>query len=82
MLLLDEPTTGVDPIGRHEILETLSKACAGLTVLVVDQDMNFIARFADQICCLEEAKFADIGSPAELSARPSLFARLSQASQT
>ncbi len=82
VLLLDEPTTGVDPIGRHEILETLSKACAGLTVLVVDQDMNFIARFADQICCLEEAKFADIGSPAELSARPSLFARLSQASQT
>lgn len=81
LLLLDEPTTGVDPIGRHEIFETLSKACAGLTVLVVDQDMNFIAHFANQICCLEDAKFADAGSPAELMARPSLFARLSHASQ-
>ena len=81
VLLLDEPTTGVDPIGRHEIFETLSKACAGLTVLVVDQDMNFIAHFADEICCLEGGKFIDVGTTAELKARPSLFSRLSQASQ-
>jgi ABC-type multidrug transport system fused ATPase/permease subunit len=81
VLLLDEPTTGVDPIGRHEIFQTLSKACVGLTVLVVDQDMNFVEHFADQVCCLEDAKFADVGSPKELMARPSLFARLSQASQ-
>ncbi|MFI4995286.1 MAG: ATP-binding cassette domain-containing protein, partial [Hyphomicrobiales bacterium] len=81
VLLLDEPTTGIDPIGRHEIYDTLAKACAGLTVVVVDQDINFISHFAQQICCLEGGKFADIGSPAELMQRPSLFKRLSEASQ-
>ena len=80
VLLLDEPTTGIDPIGRHEVCETLVKACAGLTVIVVDQDMNFIQHFAQMICCLENATFTDIGSPAELLARPSLFAKLSDAS--
>jgi ATP-binding cassette subfamily B protein len=81
VLLLDEPTTGVDPIGRHEIYEMLAKACAGLTVVVVDQDFNFITHFAHEVCCLEGGKFVDVGSPAELMARPSLFQRLSQASQ-
>jgi ATP-binding cassette subfamily B protein len=81
VLLLDEPTTGIDPIGRHDIYETLAKACAGLTVIVVDQDMNFISHFAQLVCCLENGKFVDIGTPEELMARPSLFKRLSEASQ-
>ena len=80
VLLLDEPTTGIDPIGRHEVYETLARACAGLTVVAVDQDTNFISHFADQICCLEHGKFSDVGSPAELLARPSLFAQLTEAS--
>jgi ABC-type multidrug transport system fused ATPase/permease subunit len=80
VLLLDEPTTGIDPIGRHDIYETLAKACAGLTVVVVDQDTNFITHFAQQICCLENGKFVDVGSPAELMQRQSLFKRLSEAS--
>ena len=81
VLLLDEPTTGIDPIGRHEIYETLAKACAGLTVIVVDQDMNFIRHFAGEVCCLEKGRFTDIGTPEELMGRESLFKRLSEASQ-
>jgi ABC-type branched-subunit amino acid transport system ATPase component len=80
VLLLDEPTTGIDPIGRQDIYETLAKACAGLTVIVVDQDINFISHFADEVCCLENGKFVDVGSPAELMQRPTLFRRLSEAS--
>jgi ABC-type multidrug transport system fused ATPase/permease subunit len=52
-----------------------------LTVIVVDQDMNFIRHFAQRICCLENGKFVDIGSPDELMQRPSLFRRLNEASQ-
>jgi ATP-binding cassette subfamily B protein len=80
ILLLDEPTTGVDPIGRHEIFETLKKACADLTVIVVDQDMNFIGHFAHEVCCLEGGKFVDVGTVAELMSRPSLLRRLTEAS--
>jgi ABC-type multidrug transport system fused ATPase/permease subunit len=81
VLLLDEPTTGVDPIGRIQIYDTLVKACAGLTVIVADQDMNFLTHFADEVCCLENGKFVDVGSPAALMKRPSLFSQLSNASQ-
>jgi len=81
VLLLDEPTTGIDPIGRQEIYDTLAKACAGLTVIVVDQDINFVTHFARQVCCLENGKFVDVGSPDELMQRPSLFRRLSEASR-
>jgi ATP-binding cassette subfamily B protein len=80
VLLLDEPTTGIDPIGRHDIYETLAKACTGLTVIVVDQDFNFITHFAQQVCCLENGKFGDVGTPGELMQRPTLFKRLSDAS--
>jgi ABC-type multidrug transport system fused ATPase/permease subunit len=81
VLLLDEPTTGVDPIGRIQIYDTLVKACAGLTVIVVDQDTNFLTHFADEVCCLENGKFVDVGSPAALVKRPCLFSQLSDASQ-
>jgi len=81
VLLLDEPTTGVDPLGRMEIYDALVKACAGLTVIVVDMDMHFLTHFADEVCCLENGKFVDIGSPAALAKRPCLFTQLSDASQ-
>jgi ABC-type multidrug transport system fused ATPase/permease subunit len=81
VLLLDEPTTGVDPIGRIGIHDTLAKACAGLTVIVVDMDMHFLTHFADEVCCLENGKFVDVDSPAALVKRPCLFTQLSDASQ-
>jgi hypothetical protein len=33
----------------------------------------FISQFADYICCLEQGKFTDVGTPAELASRPGLF---------
>jgi ABC-type branched-subunit amino acid transport system ATPase component len=51
----------------------LREICQGLTVLLVDHDVAFISQFADYICCLEQGKFTDVGSPAELASRPGLF---------
>ncbi len=45
----------------------------GLTVILVDHDVAFISQFADYICCLEQGKFTEVGSPAELASRPGLF---------
>lgn len=81
ILMLDEPTTGIDAIGRADLAQVLKQACAESTVLLVDHSMEFIARVADQVCCLENGKFADVGSPDELSQRPNLFQSLLEASE-
>ena len=73
ILLLDEPTTGIDDIGRAQLAAILREICQGLTVLLVDHDVAFISQFADYICCLEQGKFTDVGSPVELASRPGLF---------
>lgn len=81
ILLLDEPTTGIDAIGRAQVAAVLKEACQGLTVLLVDHDVEFISRFADWICCLEQGRFLETGTPAELAARPGLFRDLLAASK-
>ena len=81
ILLLDEPTTGIDAIGRSQVATVLREACRGLTVLLVDHDMEFISHFADWVCCLEHGKFDEVGSPEELASRPGLFRDLLEASQ-
>jgi ATP-binding cassette subfamily B protein len=81
ILLLDEPTTGIDAIGRAEVAAVLREICQGLTVLMVDHDLAFICQFADWICCLEQGKFVEMGSPGELACRPGLFRDLLEASK-
>lgn len=76
VLLLDEPTTGIDDIGRKLLIEVLNDACKDITVIIVDHDMRFISMIADQVCCLEDGRFVDIGTPEELSKRTSLFKQL------
>ena len=81
ILLLDEPTTGIDAIGRAEVAVVLREICQGLTVLLVDDDLAFICQSADWICCLEQGKFAEVGSPGELACRPGIFRDLLEASK-
>jgi ATP-binding cassette subfamily B protein len=81
ILLLDEPSTGIDAVSVGKIVEAIRRATPGRTVILVDHDMELVGGLADLICCLEDGRFTDIGSPAELRARPTLFARLAQAKQ-
>ena len=81
VLLLDEPTTGIDALGRQMLVSILRDACKDITVLLVDHDMDFVTQTADVICCLEEGRFSDQGSPDELLSRPSLFRSLKQAAE-
>jgi len=77
VLLLDEPTTGVDATSRQALVHCLRESCQGMTVLLVDHDMNFIRQWADRVGVLENGKFVEDGSPEELLARPdSLYKRL------
>jgi ABC-type multidrug transport system fused ATPase/permease subunit len=73
VLLLDEPTTGVDLVSIGTLLDALRTACSGMTVIMIEHNLDFVRGLADEVCCLVDGRFADIGSPAELAARPSLF---------
>ncbi len=49
LLLLDEPTKGIDAVTRHRLMEVLRQLCGqGLTLLIVTHDVDFAAELADR----------------------------------
>lgn len=54
ILLLDEPTTGVDLPGQESVNETLERLCReqGLTVLLISHDLSVVYRYASNVLCL------------------------------
>lgn len=54
ILILDEPTVGVDPAGQHQFAELLKTLHAeyGLTMIVVSHDIRTIAAGSDRVACL------------------------------
>lgn len=67
LLVLDEPTTGIDPIGRRALWELLEALVAGgTTVLLTTHDMEEADRLADRVVMLADGSVAAEGSPREL----------------
>ena len=58
VLVLDEPTAGLDPKGRDEILEQIASLHkeTGMTVILVSHSMEYIARYADRIIVMNKGK--------------------------
>ena len=71
VLVLDEPTAGLDPAGRENLLENIRyyHRNRGRTVLLVSHSMEDIARNADRILVLKDAKVLMLGTPPEVFAR-------------
>ncbi len=70
MLLMDEPSTGLDPAIRRELWERLRAARdeAGLTVILTTHFMDEAER-ADRVAILDQGRLVALGSPEELRAR-------------
>ena len=75
LLLLDEPTNALDPETEQAFQAALETFHRGRTVVVIAHQLSTVQR-ADQIVVLEGGRLAEIGSPAELLARPGRFAQL------
>jgi lipooligosaccharide transport system ATP-binding protein len=70
ILLLDEPTTGLDPQVRQVIWTTLRKLKEkGMTILLTTHYMEEAAQLADMVGILDRGKLISEGSPAELIER-------------
>src|SRR3972149_3907989 len=67
VLLMDEPTTGIDPPTQHSIIRLISNLHKNLnlTILLVTHDINMISPFVDRIALLKVRLFA-IGTPSEV----------------
>ena len=70
LLLLDEPTAGVDPQSRNHIFESLKRLTeAGRTLLYTTHYMEEAERLCDRVAIINQGTIADIGTAAELGER-------------
>jgi ABC-type Mn2+/Zn2+ transport system ATPase subunit len=66
LLLLDEPTSGVDLATRRDVLAVLRELHAeGLTILLTTHDLNFVAAHLPRVVCLNGLVTAD-GVPSQV----------------
>ena len=68
VLLLDEPAAGIPSGERRELLETIERLPAEMTILLVEHDMSLVFRFAQRITVLVGGRVLTEGTPAEVAA--------------
>ena len=72
MLLLDEPTAGINPTLINALIERLVRANAelGVTLLVIEHNMAVVMALARRIYCLAHGELLASGTPTEIQADP------------
>jgi ATP-binding cassette subfamily B protein len=75
VLVLDEPTAALDPVSERHVTEGYEMVMRGRTTILISHRRDLALR-ADRIVVLEGASVVETGTPRELSARDSAFARL------
>ena len=74
LLILDEPTAGLDPRGKSEILDLLreiKRTCP--TIIMVSHNMDEVAACCNKVAVLGEGKVMGVFTPAELFSRRELI---------
>ena len=67
LLLLDEPTVGLDPTSRDALAHILSKCRQeGSAIVMASHDLNFLEQLADRILVIDKGRVVSSGSQAEL----------------
>lgn len=68
VLVLDEPTVGLDPMGKRHFLELILRLHQdqGKTIVLVTHDLDMVARSAQVVCLLDQGRVAALGSPQQV----------------
>ena len=68
ILILDEPTAGLDPAGRAEILKNIEdyRKAKNATIMMVSHSMNDVARLTDRLIVMNGSHLAMDGTPSEV----------------
>jgi subfamily B ATP-binding cassette protein MsbA len=75
ILLLDEPTTGLDAASEESVLQSLERASQGKTTILVSHRPR-CTRFVDRVLVLDGGSIVECGSSAQLLALGGLYAKL------
>jgi ABC-2 type transport system ATP-binding protein len=68
LLMLDEPTAGMDPAGRAAARMLISGLRqSGITILLTTHDLGDVERLADRVAILDRGRIVALGTPAELT---------------
>ncbi|AUI72616.1 energy-coupling factor ABC transporter ATP-binding protein [Companilactobacillus alimentarius] len=63
-IILDEPTAGLDPVGRHEIMELFKELQnQGRTIILITHNMDDVANYADEMAVMNQGKLVAQGLP-------------------
>ena len=78
ILILDEPTAGLDPRGRDRILTMIRDlhARGGVTVIMVSHSMDDVARLATRLIVMSRGKLVATGSPREIFSQVEMMDRI------
>ena len=71
VLILDEPTAGLDPVGRSEILGNIEayRQAKNATIMMVSHSMEDVARLTDRLLVMNGSQLAMDGTPSEVFSR-------------
>ena len=71
VLILDEPTAGLDPVGREDILANIERyrQAKNATIMMVSHSMDDVARLTDRLLVMNGSRLAMDGAPGEVFAR-------------
>ena len=67
VLVLDEPTAGLDPLGRKELMNLFRKLHqSGMTIVLVTHLMDDVAEYANQVYVMEKGRLVKGGKPSDI----------------
>ena len=71
VLILDEPTAGLDPVGREDILANIQayRKAKNATIMMVSHSMSDVARLTERLLVMNGSKLAMDGTPEQVFAR-------------
>jgi energy-coupling factor transport system ATP-binding protein len=71
ILIMDEPTSNLDPIGKQEVFDMAAKLNRerGMTVIVIEHEVEVMARYADRVIVLDAGRIVMNGTPQEIFSR-------------
>ncbi len=73
ILVLDEPTSQMDPIGTREVFQVIKTMSAeGMTIVMAEHKIEWVAQFADRVIALYDGEIIAQGSPRQVFTSPKL----------